>query len=152
MSQSCDSEAMVQWLIEISGTNWLPKGIIGLFAGVVWQKDTSTWLWFIFSIASCTKLQDEVYTSSDNSEIRENQNQPFTLSCYPSLFQVSGFFYGSAFLRSSRKFPLKIISSGGNVPTHGPQEDLLPRKLYVKWQWTESVFSFEFGIYRYRRD
>lgn len=70
ISQSCDSEAVIRGLIEILGTHWLPKGIIGLFAGVVWQKDTNIWLWFIFSIASCAKLQHEVYNSSDNSEMR----------------------------------------------------------------------------------
>lgn len=70
MSQSCDSEAVVQPLIEILGTRWLPKGIIELFAGVVWQKDTNIWLWFIFRFASCAKLTDEVYNSSNNSEMR----------------------------------------------------------------------------------
>lgn len=70
MSQSCDSEAVVQRLIEILGTRCLPKGIIELFAGVVWQKDTNIWLWFIFSFASCAKLQDEVYNSCDNSEMK----------------------------------------------------------------------------------
>lgn len=80
MSQSCDSEAMVRRLIEIFGTRWLPKGIIELFAGVVWQKDTNIWLWFIFGIASCAKLQNKVYNSSDDSAMRsENQNRSASL-------------------------------------------------------------------------
>jgi hypothetical protein len=86
MLQSCDSEAMVRQLIEILGTRWPPKGIIELFAGVIWQKDTNIWLWFIFSTASCTKLQEEVSNNSDSSEIKkENQNKASSVYHYLSL-------------------------------------------------------------------
>lgn len=110
----------LQQLIENLGTRWRPKGIIELFAGAVWQKDTNIWLRFMFSIASCAKLQDEVHNSSDNSEMRsETQNRSASLQCSPA-----GLRFKVSLVPRMSEWLQKITWSLGNVHALGPGEEL----------------------------
>lgn len=140
ISQSCDSEAVVRRLIEILGTRWLPKGIIELFAGVVWQKDTNIWLWFIFSFASCVKLQDEV----DKAVTTQKWKMKLKIDKLPykatQAYLRSKISFTGVHFQVTLEIPVRITSSKGNGNEIGSQKEEFSRELHLIWWWTECFF------------